>query len=126
MKIWIRRWRGLRGTLTGFLLAFDRHFNLVLLDVEEDYTVMLWKRKKGARKSSAGHSNSNTDGTPNDNTTLPQQLADNASEHNGSGVHEPATAPPSSTHERVEVRKQRHFNQLFVRGDNIVLLGAAP
>jgi small nuclear ribonucleoprotein (snRNP)-like protein len=38
----VRRVRDIRGTLTGFLVAFDRHWNLVLRDVDE-----LWTRTEG-------------------------------------------------------------------------------
>ena len=28
-KVWIRRYKGLRGVLTGYVVAFDLHMNLV-------------------------------------------------------------------------------------------------
>ena len=28
-KIWVRRYKGLRGCLTGYIAAFDNHMNLV-------------------------------------------------------------------------------------------------
>ncbi|KAH8944479.1 hypothetical protein BDL97_13G112800 [Sphagnum fallax] len=38
--VWTRHAHGIRGTLVGFLLAVDKHFNMVLQDVDEQYTVV--------------------------------------------------------------------------------------
>lgn len=38
VRIVIRYVNGIRGTLTGFLLAFDKHFNMLLRDVDEVYS----------------------------------------------------------------------------------------
>ena len=37
VKIYIRRLNGIKGTCEGYLEAFDRHFNVVLSDVNEDF-----------------------------------------------------------------------------------------
>jgi small nuclear ribonucleoprotein (snRNP)-like protein len=37
VKLWIRRLNGIKGTCEGYLEAFDRHFNVVLSDVNEDF-----------------------------------------------------------------------------------------
>ena len=41
VRVVTRHGRGVRGVAVGFLRAFDRFFNLVLADVEENYTVRL-------------------------------------------------------------------------------------
>uniref|UniRef100_A0A7M5V760 LSM domain-containing protein n=2 Tax=Clytia hemisphaerica TaxID=252671 RepID=A0A7M5V760_9CNID len=41
-KVWVRRYKGLRGCLTGYIAAFDHHMNLALIDVEEVYTLETW------------------------------------------------------------------------------------
>ncbi len=38
VRIIIRYVNGIRGTLTGYLLAFDKHFNMILRDVDEVYS----------------------------------------------------------------------------------------
>jgi small nuclear ribonucleoprotein (snRNP)-like protein len=41
VRVVTRHSRGVRGTAVGTLVAFDKYMNLVLRDVEEDYTVLL-------------------------------------------------------------------------------------
>ena len=38
VRVVIRYINGIRGTLTGYLLAFDKHFNMLLRDVDEVYS----------------------------------------------------------------------------------------
>jgi small nuclear ribonucleoprotein (snRNP)-like protein len=38
VRVVIRYVNGIRGTLTGFLIAFDKHFNMILRDVDEVYS----------------------------------------------------------------------------------------
>ncbi|KAI5054921.1 hypothetical protein GOP47_0030066 [Adiantum capillus-veneris] len=42
IKVWTRHTHGVRGTLIGFLIAFDKHLNLVLRDIDEEYSVRRW------------------------------------------------------------------------------------
>ncbi|MCO5569399.1 hypothetical protein L7F22_023111 [Adiantum nelumboides] len=42
IKVWTRHTHGVRGTLTGSLIAFDKHINLVLRDIDEEYSVRRW------------------------------------------------------------------------------------
>lgn len=38
VKVWTRGPAGVRGVLTGFIAAFDKHWNLALTDVDEQFT----------------------------------------------------------------------------------------
>ena len=48
VRVVTRHERGLRGVATGTLVAFDKHLNLVLRDVEESYTVLVRARRTTA------------------------------------------------------------------------------
>ncbi|XP_065065582.1 uncharacterized protein LOC135691609 [Rhopilema esculentum] len=39
LKVWTRRYKGLRGVCIGYLIAFDKHMNLAMIDVDEIYTI---------------------------------------------------------------------------------------
>mmetsp|Transcript_18265 Transcript_18265/g.33782 ORF Transcript_18265/g.33782 Transcript_18265/m.33782 type:complete len:358 (+) Transcript_18265:82-1155(+) len=39
VKVTLRRIDGIRGTLTGILRSFDKHWNMILIDAEEEYKV---------------------------------------------------------------------------------------
>jgi small nuclear ribonucleoprotein (snRNP)-like protein len=45
LRVVIRYVNGIRGTLTGHLVAFDKHMNLILRDVLEVYSLRLTERK---------------------------------------------------------------------------------
>ena len=47
VKVWVRRFAGCKGTVEGFLLAFDKHMNLVLGDAEENFVVCVGYRDNG-------------------------------------------------------------------------------
>ena len=44
IKVTIRKLNGIRGTCTGILLAFDKHWNLALIDVDETFNRMRYPR----------------------------------------------------------------------------------
>lgn len=50
VRVVTRHSRGIRGVAIGTLVAFDKHTNLVLKDVEEQYTVLIPIVKDGDRR----------------------------------------------------------------------------
>lgn len=106
VRVVTRHARGVRGTATGVLKAFDKHMNLVLQDVQESYTVRL---KIQRRK------------------LVPRQVARDASLE---GM-DPSEGGPD--YELVEQsrsafkldHRHRNLRQIFVRGNNIVMVSQA-
>jgi small nuclear ribonucleoprotein (snRNP)-like protein len=90
VRVVTRHATGVRGTAFGFLRAFDRFCNLVLYDVEEQYTVLLRTTRE----------------EPDD-------------------ADEAATGRRGCTVRRQEHRR-RHLKQVFLRGENVVLVAVAP
>ena len=39
MRVMVRYVNAIRGTLTGILIAFDKHMNMILKDAEESYSM---------------------------------------------------------------------------------------
>ncbi|XP_067952034.1 U7 snRNA-associated Sm-like protein LSm11 [Watersipora subatra] len=102
VKVITRSFRSVRGTCSGFVVAFDRYFNLAMVDVDETYcSIYSNKTHKSAHK-------------PKDPTR--------------SAVVVPLDAEVQQLVRRVEAMhltttsniQHRHINQLFIRGDNVV------
>ncbi|TMW58663.1 hypothetical protein Poli38472_010222 [Pythium oligandrum] len=92
VQVVIRRVNSIRGTCSGFLKAFDKHMNLVLLDVTEvviPFDVQL--RREAARRD------------PTSQSTEPLF----------------SVADPARNHRFIT---QNYAKQLFVRGDNVVMV----
>jgi small nuclear ribonucleoprotein (snRNP)-like protein len=53
VRILIRYVNGIRGTLTGYLVAFDKHYNIILKDVEEVYHPRPVSRSSGTNDEEA-------------------------------------------------------------------------
>lgn len=92
VRVVIRYVNGIRGTLTGYLLAFDKHFNMLLRDVDEVYS---------PRNVSTAPSLSNVE----------RELQRRQS----------ATTVSNLGNGEWSVR-QRHMKQMMVRGDNVVIV----
>ncbi|MBN3317619.1 LSM11 protein, partial [Atractosteus spatula] len=179
VKVHIRTFKGLRGVCSGFLVAFDKFWNMALVDVDETYrkpllgeafhheraltVTRLFDRLKlqespdfGTPEEKRGGDPPRTQETrtageppPAGEHTAGRQLrrsprkkacGDPGKEREGPGPggaqdtapgHCPRTEPESGTqgggrHPKPRVDYQhvhrRHVNQLFIRGENILLV----
>jgi small nuclear ribonucleoprotein (snRNP)-like protein len=125
VHITIRRSHGLRSVLSAYLSAFDKHWNLLLLDADEEYTEWEWKicgkntvetlTREGVRFQLPGRRAAKSAAVP------PAAAAAAAAASPAAAPAAPPLLPtPHPAHIRVEMFKRRHVHQLYVRGDSVV------
>ncbi|XP_060783543.1 U7 snRNA-associated Sm-like protein LSm11 [Neoarius graeffei] len=158
VKVHIRSFKGLRGVCTGFVVAFDKFWNLAMVDVDETYRELLlgdaFNHEKAltvtrlfrklqvqpASEKAAVVEMSKADESsakPHPATTssiwrvqaaesLMQSVKDLAvsstdvSHISDTGSEQrPKVSKPRVQHGRV---RTRHVNQLFIRGENVLLV----
>uniref|UniRef100_T1JNS2 Sm domain-containing protein n=1 Tax=Strigamia maritima TaxID=126957 RepID=T1JNS2_STRMM len=100
VKVWTRNYKYIRGICTGFIEAFDKHWNLALSDVDESFV------KYNKAKSPATGENMETI------TARTEKLDLQCAQIGSVCVKKNAKLKTF----------QRNLNKLFIRGDNIVLI----
>lgn len=99
IKVTVRKKRGVRGSVEGKLIAFDKHWNLLLNDVIES-----WKRRK----------------TKFDENKFCGQFEDCGNRLRKLGIVFPSQRIKSLNRKTVEI--QRRIPQLLVRGEQVVVV----
>jgi small nuclear ribonucleoprotein (snRNP)-like protein len=116
IRVLIRYVDCIRGTLTGFVIAFDKHMNLLLRDVDEVFTnrvTTLLERDGDAEQRYHGLRN------------IDLELERRKYIQDGLGAsHDMKRKETSPFAKNVKISR-RHFQQLLVRGDNIVSIWKA-
>uniref|UniRef100_A0A3B4B9Q0 Sm domain-containing protein n=1 Tax=Periophthalmus magnuspinnatus TaxID=409849 RepID=A0A3B4B9Q0_9GOBI len=135
VRVHIRTFKGLRGVCSGFIVAFDRFWNMAMVDVDETYrepllgqalyhekalTVTRLFEKLKLQENSAAEETTRTrqmkskDTETSSTTSKGDAPTDASPDARGAALN---TVPPK--YGRVHAR---HINQLFIRGENVVLV----
>ena len=119
VRVWIRHCVGVRGVCEGVPVAFDRHMNLVLRDVVERYvpfrtianggvTESASKRKRTKRKNKKKEQSEEENIEDVSRTEQSSSLLGHVT---SLGSH---VMPPGAI--------TRRLNQLFIRGDSVIMI----
>ena len=115
VKILTRKLNGVRGSCTGVLVAFDKHWNLALIDVDETYSRPRYRKPEYDN----GKVNKNLPKIAPEKT---RQKAEEANEQ------QPETERVGQSVIRiVKTRRntqlcQRHVPQIVLRGEHVILI----
>lgn len=101
VKIFVRKEKGIRGFITGLIEAFDKHFNILLVDCIE-----VWRR----RKFKFSDNSVALLGQPQDCSQLLKSM----------GIKVPEISAKSLDRKNVECT--RKIKQLMIRGEDVVLV----
>jgi len=134
VRVWTRSHVYIRGICSGFLVAYDKHVNLAMTDVDEEFLIpkstrdaeheRMRKRKRRRRLKEEAEKRDEEE----------EEVEENEENHNDAApemgkwrVNEVAQIPSSQgkrTFTFGQVQK-RHIGQLFIKGDNVVIVSLA-
>ena len=112
VKILTRKLNGVRGSCIGVLVAFDKHWNLALVDVDETYSRPRYRKPEY------------DNGQTNKNPEKTRQTAAEAKKHET----QPETERVGQSVIRIiKTRRntqlcQRHVPQIVLRGEHVILI----
>ncbi|XP_077434967.1 U7 snRNA-associated Sm-like protein LSm11 [Vanacampus margaritifer] len=150
VKVHIRTFKGLRGVCSGFVVAFDKFWNLAMVDVDETYrepllgkalyhdkalTISRLFEKLKLQESSGGEGATMKQCVQGENGQGPPSNLKGTSEHSSTHLKgDRKSSEPlkgAKTGQEKECRAYgkvhtRHINQLFIRGENVLLINPQP
>ncbi|XP_072295882.1 U7 snRNA-associated Sm-like protein LSm11 [Eucyclogobius newberryi] len=127
VRVHIRTFKGLRGVCSGFIVAFDRFWNMAMVDVDETYREPLLgqalyheKALTVTRLFEKLKLQENFDAEEATRTGK-IQVKDTEPQSTTSKGKSPADSKEKVPQKYGKVHT-RHINQLFIRGENVVLV----
>ncbi|XP_014901072.1 U7 snRNA-associated Sm-like protein LSm11 isoform X1 [Poecilia latipinna] len=138
VRVHIRTFKGLRGVCSGFVVVFDKFWNMAMVDVDETYrepllgealyhekalTVSRLFEKLSLQETLEG-GEPREDG---DGTAEPKPSEDVGSKRH-KGVVSVKARDPAAQQKKKKYGKvhTRHISQLFIRGENVILVNPQP
>ncbi|XP_030000510.1 U7 snRNA-associated Sm-like protein LSm11 [Sphaeramia orbicularis] len=149
VKVHIRTFKGLRGVCSGFVVAFDKFWNMAMVDVDETYrepllgealyhqkalTISRLFEKLKLQESQGGDEAAKREDaqgkTSGDQPKDPQKTQRSQSSHttskgDGSGTDSKESCQIKDPQMYGKVHT-RHINQIFIRGENVILVCPQP
>eukprot|EP00050_Salpingoeca_kvevrii_P003164 m.215925 g.215925 ORF g.215925 m.215925 type:complete len:328 (-) comp10780_c0_seq5:159-1142(-) len=104
VRVDVRRSNGQIAQCLGYIIAFDKHMNMVLMDVTEQYRTLTWHPRHEVRTDKDFHIHN-----PEVFRTLSRKAKKRARAHANKLV-------------AVKASHERHLQQVLVRGDCVVLV----
>ncbi|XP_070692777.1 U7 snRNA-associated Sm-like protein LSm11 [Pempheris klunzingeri] len=166
VKVHIRTFKGLRGVCSGFVVAFDKFWNMAMVDVDETYREPLLGEalyhEKALTISRLFEKLKLQENAGGDEPTKKDKVQEAASKHQPANPKPPSAHHTSTRgHSRTEFKlsdtvrttqekdkgslkaqgpqvrhrkdsqmygkvHMRHINQLFIRGENVILVNPQP
>ncbi|XP_076595403.1 U7 snRNA-associated Sm-like protein LSm11 [Chaetodon auriga] len=159
VKVHIRTFKGLRGVCSGFVVAFDKFWNMAMVDVDETYREPLlgqaFYHQKALTMSRLFEKLKLQESSAGDEPAKKDEVREAA------GKHQPDEQTAKRRHSRTECKLSdtvktkpdkhkvslkargpefcqekdsqaygrvhtRHINQLFIRGENVILVNPQP
>ncbi|XP_015916942.2 U7 snRNA-associated Sm-like protein LSm11 [Parasteatoda tepidariorum] len=123
IKVWTRNFEKVRGICTGYVVAFDKHWNLVMEDVDEAYfkktkskTPFLCNMRDGERFSEIPK-----------NIPKKKTQGNAPSDDTGAKIDTVITAGKkkkilNKRKKGKEILAKRHIEKIFIKGDSIVMV----
>ncbi|KAM4585988.1 U7 snRNA-associated Sm-like protein LSm11 [Fundulus diaphanus] len=146
VRVHIRTFKGLRGVCSGFVVAFDKFWNMAMVDVDETYREPLLGEALHHEKAltvsrlfeKLSLQDSSGCGEPSEKRDARDKPSEGqADDPKSAGTREDSRRAEPGLWEKGRVSgkahqktygkvRSRHINQLFVRGENVILVNPQP